>query len=90
MLLLLLAAAPVKTAEAASATITITTDAEEIHAGDTVEVKLTISADATIGDFEAFLRYDDTILEFYSAVDCITGDAGSLRIYDVCASPSTQ
>lgn len=90
MLLLLLAAAPVKTVEAASATITITTDAEEIHAGDTVEVKLTISADATIGDFEAFLRYDDTIFEFYSSVDCITGDAGSLRVYDIGASPSAQ
>ena len=34
--LLLLAALPVKTALAASATITLSTDAEEIHAGDTV------------------------------------------------------
>ena len=88
--LLLLAVLPVQTVKAASATITISTDAEEIHAGDTVEVKLTISADATIGDFEAFLSYDDTIFEFYSAVPCITGDAGSLRILDKGASPSVQ
>ena len=90
MLLLLLAAVPVKTVEAASATITLTTDAEEIHAGDTVEVKLTISADATIGDFEAFLSYDDTIFEFYSAASCITGGAGFLKVSDIGASPSAQ
>ena len=65
-MMLLLAAVPVHTAQAASATITLTTDTEDIHAGDTVEVKLTISADATIGDFETFISYDDTIFEFYS------------------------
>lgn len=89
-LLLLLAAIPVHTAEAASATITLTTDTEEIHAGDTVEVKLTIRADATIGDFETFISYDDTIFEFYSAASCITGGAGFLKVADIGASPSAQ
>lgn len=90
MLLLLLAVVPVKTVEAASATITLSTETEEIHAGDTVEVRLTISADATIGDFEAFLSYDDTIFEFYSAASCITGGAGFLKVSDIGASPSVQ
>lgn len=88
--MLLLAVVPAKTVEAASATITLSTDTEEIHAGDTVEVKLTISADATIGDFEAFLSYDDTIFEFYSAASCITGGAGFLKVSDIGASPSAQ
>ena len=90
MFLLLLAVVPAKNVEAASATITLSTDTEEIHAGDTVEVKLTISADATIGDFEAFLSYDDTIFEFYSAASCITGGAGFLKVSDIGASPSAQ
>ena len=90
MLLLLLAAVPVKTVEAASATITLSTDTEEIHAGETVEVKLTICADATIGDFEAFLSYDENIFEFYSAASCITGGAGFLKVSDIGASPSAQ
>lgn len=90
MLWLLLAVIPVQTVEAASATITLTTDMAEIHAGDTVEVKLTISADATIGDFEAFISYDDTIFEFYSAASCITGGAGFLKVSDIGASPSAQ
>jgi len=90
VLLLLLAAYPVQTAQAASATITLSTDTAEVHAGDTVEVKLTISADATIGDFEAFLSYDETIFEFYSAASCITGGAGFLKVSDIGASPSAQ
>lgn len=87
---LLLAALPVHTVQAASATLTLSTEMEEIHAGDTVEVELTIRADATIGDFEAFLSYDDTIFEFYSAASCITGGAGFLRVADIGASPSQQ
>jgi len=87
---LLLAAFPAQTVQAASATITLTTDAEEIRAGETVEVKLTIRADATIGDFEAFISYDDTIFEFYSAASCITGGAGFLKVADIGASPSAQ
>lgn len=90
IVLLLLAVFPVKYAEAASATITLTTDTKEIYVGDTVEVKLTIRADATIGDFEAFLSYDDTIFEFYSAASCITGGAGFLKVSDIGASPSAQ
>ena len=90
--LLILAVIPVQTAFAASATITISTDMEEIHAGDTVEVKLTISADATIGDFEAFLSYDETVFEFCPdlTVPCITGSAGILKVSDIGASPSVQ
>jgi len=88
--LLLLAQVPAQTALAASATITISTEEEEIHVGDTVEIKLTIRADATIGDFEAFVSYNDAIFEFYSAASCITGGAGFLKISDIGASPSTQ
>ncbi len=87
---LLLAALPVQAVQAASATITLSTETEEIHVGDTVEVELTIRADATIGDFEAFLSYDDTIFEFYSAASCITGGAGFLKVADIGASPSQQ
>ena len=88
--LLLLGCLPAQSAEAASATITLSTDAEELRVGDTVEIKLTIKADATIGDFEAFISYDETILEFYSAVSCITGGAGFLKVADIGASPSEQ
>lgn len=89
-ILLLLAVFPAQAVRAASATITISADDEEIHVGDMVEVKLKISADTTIGDFEAFLSYDDTVFEFYSAAACITGGAGFLKVSDIGASPSAQ
>ena len=88
--LLLLAMLPAQVAEAASATITLSGGTTEIHVGDRVEVRLTISADTTIGDVEAFLSYDDTIFEFYSAAACITGGAGFLKVSDIGASPSAQ
>lgn len=87
---LLLLVIPVVSVQAASATITLSTEAEEIRVGDTVEVQLMIAADAVIGDFEAFLSYDDTIFEFYSAASCISGGAGMLKIADIGASPSQQ
>lgn len=90
LIIMLIVAAPVYPVQAASATITVSTTAEEPHVGDTVEVLLTIKADTTIGDFEAYLSYDDSILEFYSAASCITGGAGVLKISDIGASPSAQ
>ena len=47
----MIAAAPVVPAQAASATISLSTQEEEIRVGDMVEVSLTIEADETIGDF---------------------------------------
>lgn len=90
LFLLVLVCLPVRAVRAASATITLTAKEEEIRVGDTVEIRLTIKADAVIGDFEAFINYDDSVLEFYSAVSCITGGAGFLRVADVGASPSEQ
>ena len=89
-LYVLLCAIPNSFVQGASATITLDTQAEEIRVGDIVEVQLTLRADVTIGDFEAFLSYDDTIFEFYSSVSCITGGAGILKIADIGASPSQQ
>lgn len=90
MMVILMAAAPVIPVQAASATITITTEDEEIKVGEMVTITLTIAADATIGDFEGYLKYDSNILEFTSAASCITGGAGLLKISDKGASPSVQ
>lgn len=88
-----------ETAQAAVATIDLTTDAEMIRVGEEFEVILTISAQptegetvqaATIGDFEAHLLYDADIIEFITAPSCITGGAGMLRIADIGASASKE
>lgn len=86
-------------AEAAVATISLTTETETISVGDEFEVVLIISAqptdgealqEATIGDFEAHLLYDADIIEFVTAPSCITGGAGMLRIADIGASASKE
>ena len=81
---------PIVPVQAASATLTFSTEAEEICVGDIVEIQVTITADAVIGDVEALLSYDNTIFEFYSATTCITGNDGRLKIEDIGASPSQQ
>lgn len=79
-----------RAAYAASVTITFSTDKEEIRVGDVVEVTMTLTSTDTMGDFEAYLDYDSTILEFSSAPSCIQGGGGRLRIYDIGASASRQ
>ncbi len=77
-------------AYAASVTITFSTDKEEIRVGDVVEVTMTLTSTDTMGDFEAYLDYDSTVLEFSSAPACIQGGGGRLRISDIGASASRQ
>lgn len=77
-------------AYAASVTITFSTDKEEVRVGDVVEVTMTLTSTDTMGDFEAYLNYDSTVLEFSSAPACIQGGGGRLRISDIGASASRQ
>lgn len=89
---------PEKTAAAAMATIRIQTPSEVVRVDDEFEVSIEItaqpsegesSATAVIGDFEAYLIYDDTIFEFVTAASsCITGGGGNLKISDFGAEPS--
>lgn len=86
-----------KTAQAAVATIDLQVEEEVVRVGDEFEVTLTIQAqptedetpqDARIGDFEAYLIYNDDVMEFVTAPSCITGGAGMLRIVDMGAQAS--
>lgn len=97
ILLLLVFLVPKKTALAAQATVSLTTQNETVRVGDEFEVVLTIDAEAgegespdsaVIGDFEAFLIYDNDLFEFMSAPPGFSGDAGILKISDIGAEPS--
>lgn len=90
VLLLLIVTGQAKQAMAASVTITFSTDKEEVRVGDIVEVTMTLTSTDTMGDFEAYLVYDNAILEFFSAPACISGGGGMLRVSDIGASASRQ
>lgn len=90
---------PAASAEAAMAKIELQTESDVVHVDDEFELSIVITAQpsegesaaaAIIGDFEAFLIYDDTIFEFVTAPSCITGGAGNLRISDLGAQGSKE
>lgn len=72
-----------KDAFAASATISFGTDVSSIKAGQTFTVTIIVdSSDASIGNVEATVLYDDDMLEVISSDDAVSGDAGLLKIND--------
>lgn len=91
---------PVKATLAAMATIQLTTPSETVRVDEEFEVSIIITSQpsegesakaAIIGDFEAFLLYDDSLFEFVTAASsCITGGGGNLRIADFGAEPSRE
>lgn len=91
---------PAKPVAAAMATIRLQTSSEVVRVDDEFEVSIIITAQpsegessqtAVIGDFEAYLIYDDTIFEFVTAASsCITGGGGNLKIADFGAEPSRE
>lgn len=90
LLLVLVMLLPTRTASAASVTISFSVNQEIIHVGDEIEVTITLTSTDTMGDFEAFLSYNDSVLTPTSKPACITGEAGHLRISDIGASASVS
>lgn len=70
------------TIQAASATVSFSTESSIISKGNSLTVSLTIDADEIIGGFEGFISYDSDILEFEKGGNSITGGEGILRISD--------
>jgi len=76
--------------KAASAEIDISSDMTEFTVGEDVLVYITISSDDLFGDFEAYLTYDDTILEYRAGASSITGNSGILKISDIDVSDGSN
>lgn len=73
---------PAVTCKAESATITLSTKAENVQVGDEITVNLTISSEAKLGDFIAYITYNADILEFKSNASFISGGDGLLKLTD--------
>lgn len=72
-------------AYAASAALELQCLADEIYKEEQFEVELLVTTDVTLGDFEGYLTYDDSILEYVTGPSCITGGGGMLKIADIGA-----
>ena len=69
-------------AHASSADITISSDSEVYHKGDTVTVSIEIEADVLPGDFEGYLLYPEDVLTYVSGPGIVSGGEGILKIND--------
>lgn len=69
-------------AHASSADITISSDSEVYHKGDTVTVSIEIEADVIPGDFEGYLLYPEDVLTYVSGPGIVSGGEGILKISD--------
>ncbi len=72
-----------KTCQAASAEVTMKTDATQVSVGDKFYVSIYINSSTEFGNFEANVTYDEEILEYRDGPQVITGDSGYLRISDM-------
>lgn len=71
-----------------SASIWFETDIDEIYEGQEFKVYMNVSSDDTLGDFEGFVSYNDSVVEFISGPACVTKDSGNLKVNDKGASAS--
>lgn len=66
-----------------SAQIELTADSDDIKVGDTFHVFINIESDVNIGNFEANLTYDDSLMQYNGGASVISGDSGFLKISDM-------
>jgi len=81
-----IAAADTKICLAASAQISLTADRDEIKVGDIFHVFITIESNVAIGNFEANLTYDDSLMQYNGGASVISGSSGFLKISDMYVS----
>lgn len=68
---------------ASSASLSLTTKNNTVTVGDSISVTLYVEADDIIGDFEAYITYDENVLEFKTGGPFVNGDDGLLKVSDV-------
>lgn len=83
MIICFLGLGNVQVAYAASASVTISTDANAIVAGETFSAVVSAESSAVISDFEAYISYDPLVLEFVSGGKLVTGGNGLVFISDI-------
>jgi len=77
---------PYSVCKASSASITLGTDTTSVTKGDKVIVSIQLSSEALLGDFEAYISYNDDVLEFQSGESFLAGGDGLLKLSDTNVS----
>ncbi len=72
-----------KTAYAASAEVELTSDSAQVTIGENLFVYVNVSSEASFGDFEGSITYDDDVLEYQGGAKQIKGSSGFLTLSDM-------
>lgn len=73
---------PYAVCSAASASVSLSTDKDSVTIGDKVIVSIQLSSEAVLGDFEAYISYNEEVLEFKNGASFIAGGEGLLKVSD--------
>ena len=73
---------PSTISQGASCTVMLSADSLEVTEGDTFMVQVEISSESNLGGVEAYIHYDESILEYEMGTTVITGGEGVLKILD--------
>lgn len=79
---------PVQKAEAAGATISVTSKNRSAMEGDTVYVVITVSSSENIKGFEGYFSYDNSVLQFVTGGSVVHGNDDEFQISDMDRSES--
>ena len=74
---------PYKTCQAASATVTISSEDTTVTKGDEILVSLKVTSEDVLGDFVGYLSYNADILEFQNEGSFVAGGDGLLKVTDI-------
>lgn len=71
-----------KSVQAASASISFSSDLESVAAGEEIKVTIQVDTDSVIGSIEGYIDYDSSILEYLTGASEISGGNGTLKLLD--------
>lgn len=72
-----------KKSDAGGVNFKVKVSSEKVKKGEEIPITVTVTGDTLIKSVDAYVSYDETMLEFVGAEgDCVTGSSGVLRIAD--------
>ena len=76
-----------KKTEAASATVSFSSQEESVAVGEELSIEIMVETDSLIGSIEGYLDYDNNMLEYLSGAKAVSGSNGTLKLAASLSNP---
>lgn len=77
-----------KKTEAASATVSFSSQEESVAVGEELSIEIMVETDSLIGSIEGYLDYDNSMLEYLSGAKAVSGSNGTLKLAASLSNPA--